>query len=211
MNENVVLTKIVAYIGTERCNILHCLVNAEVKAGKRVLVVDNSITHDYYNLYVAGEDGVVNLDKLVICKDSVIERDILDSFDYVFIYVGLNTPDAVFVIPDHVIAAPSYDKNSMVKVGEMLSVLNSQKGCLCVMRDKAGKKISDSATIGKLKIAPKYFRSLELSYSEHAAYIALTHNGKTKKYEGDIVDVATELFEIINDVSLKVIKKNKWF
>ena len=80
---------IISYIGKERCDIIYNLVKIGVNAGKRILVIDNSMTHDMFSLFEKNDGGDMQaLGNLTICKDYKLGNK-AQEFDCVYLYEGI--------------------------------------------------------------------------------------------------------------------------
>ena len=80
---------IISYIGKERCDIIYNLVKIGVNAGKRILVIDNSMTHDMFSLFEKNDGGdMQSLGNLTICKDYKLGNK-AQEFDCVYLYEGI--------------------------------------------------------------------------------------------------------------------------
>lgn len=99
--------KRVAYVGLERCDLIVALVNVAVKAGLKVAVADNSVTHDLFGIYYNEEDDdddIIDRGNLCIIKNAVLDES-NHGFDLVVMYLGANEPievesDIMFLMTD---------------------------------------------------------------------------------------------------------------
>ncbi len=83
----------VAYVGFEQGDLMIALANVALAAGLKVAILDNSLTHDIWNIMKSDEEeAVVDKGNLCIVKDAVLGGS-NNGWDLVIEYIGANVSE----------------------------------------------------------------------------------------------------------------------
>ena len=198
---------IITYVGKEQCDILYHVIMAGIKLGKTIAVFDNSITHDFFEIFSTNkEEDIIETQGIVVAKDYTFIKEKAE-YDYIFIYEGLYPKYKGYT--DLAIIAPSYSKTEWEMIreyGKERSILETK--IFLVLRDKINNKISDRVALSILDFDPTYMMNTELNEKDYSSYISLVHNRKAKiSKNGEIYEVVSILCEELYHLSPTDLKK----
>lgn len=200
---------VISVTGKEQCDILYYIVKVALKLRMKVAVFDNSITHDFFNIYKTDDkEDIVKKETLTVFKDYQYSREYdKEGYDYIYIYDGLYPTYKGY--EDLSIIAPSYAgaEWEMVKPQIFKNKTNDTKTIL-LLRDKVNRKFSDYAVLKKMEFDPTYVVSMEFDAKDYSAYICLTHNKKSKlRRNGELREVIINVCEEIYGINAKTLKR----
>lgn len=173
---------IINYIGKERCDLLYYIIKSGIHFGKTALVIDNSISNDFYHLYQKEENGeVIELNHLTVCKNMKIDEEIAKEYDLVIIYNGLTNQPFVLGTERFVIAS-SLEGNEFERIHVILNALpqDSLNAPIFCIRDNVSKKITPGYMVDQLQIVPQVIYNLPCDLVDYELYINLSHDKSVK-------------------------------
>lgn len=195
---------IITYTGKEQCDILFQLVKIGVISGKKVAVFDNSITHDFFQIFANGLDkgqDLLEIGNLTVFNDYKVKKD-ETAFDYIFIYEGLYPRFSGFI--DVSIIAPGYEKNEWKMIKPHVDKCRIERvKTILIMRNRVGKKLSDRYVTTQIGIKPDVFLRSDFDIKDYESYVALTHNRDQK------FNRTGELFYIVSTVASEIYKMSE--
>ena len=202
-------TKICILTGNEKSDYLYFLVKLGLAAGKKILVVDNSFEHGFFEL-IKDESGsaIRNRDGLVVCADYRVDKSGTDLFDNVFVWLGHNYKGAADYIPDCTIYIATQVKYDISCVKNAASYIDSGETAF-ILRDVCTKKITAQSAKSMIGITSEYTYSVPLDAGDMAAYIALTHNGTApfRQLSNGIYGLMVDMGEIIYELNERQCKR----
>lgn len=201
------------FVGNERCDYLYYLVKIGLMANKHILVVDNSVEHNFFNA-VSKDDGetIAKTDNLVVCCDYRITREQMDQyFEIIYVWLGHNYKGISDYIADTTIylTSPEAGEIRIAKMAyEQTKEINAMKR-IYILRDQYSRKIT--AQSAKMLCNMTTDETYEVIFSEgdYASYVSFTHNGSAylKFLSSDLKALLTELSMEIYDLPQKKIKR----
>lgn len=214
--------RVFLYIGKERCDVLYYITKLVVSVNKSVLVIDNSKANDFYEIFAdePSETEEIRKGKIVIAKNVVVTDELLTSqvvvedFDYVFIYEGLNNTCMGFDI-DVLMVAPAiepYEIRTSQKMAEPF--VTNDIDTIIIPRDKVDNRYSPKGLIDALELnADASVYPVELDANNYMAYISLLHTKDWSKFSfkktvnDDILSILHDFAETYLEVDEKEIKQ----
>lgn len=170
---------IISYIGKERCDIIYNLVKIGVNAGKRILVIDNSMTHDMFSLFEKNDGGDMQaLGNLTICKDYKLGNK-AQEFDCVYLYEGI--APRYDGKRDIQILAPGCENTEIKQIRTRLDELKENgvvlpEDAYVIERDKVNRKITAKTLSALLNVNTPNCMEMEFDLKDYNSYVCLTHN-----------------------------------
>mgnify|MGYP006983163144 CR=1 FL=1 len=196
---------IISYIGKERCDIIYHLIKIGINAGKRLLVIDNSMTHDLFSLFEKndGED-IQEHGNLTICKDYKLGKK-AQEYDCVYLYEG--------IVPryegkrDVQIIAPGCENTEIKQIRAYLDELVNNgtefpEETYVIERDKVNRKITAKTLSSLLNVNTQNCIDLEFDVKDYSQYVSLTHNMRTSSA------VSAQMYEVIESIAVVVYNTN---
>lgn len=179
-------TKIFSFIGMERCDIPVYLSNLLTEKKVRVLVIDNSLSHDLFSSLKKAEEktSYVENGRIVYMKNKAYSPTAFEKFDSVIVYHGFNMDKELVEMSDKLIIAIDYFKSTMelfndyIDVNWINEVVENEKKIL-VYRDKLNTKVSEIYILremGLSRIDEEYIISFD--ETDLALYQNFIYNGK---------------------------------
>lgn len=211
------MSKIVIFAGLERCDILYHIVSilAKSKENPKIMVVDNSKTHDLYNIIERPDDfEIAMLDSAVVLKSKYVDDEF--NYDYVFIYQGNNLSKANehLYIADYVYLQTDYTPVSIQLLKAFLeeAIQNDQqledKQAVLIFRDNVTSKIKESMILDSMVAGVREPFVLPYDSKDYEAYISLLYNGSQKlKATPEFISVIVQILVDLTKKSDKEVKK----
>lgn len=205
--------QVIAYAGKEKADLVYALVQIAEALHKRIVVIDNSLTHDLYEIYAKRgkslQNQVIDMGTITIAKNCFLEKELLDS-DVVFYYTGLNVNDAIIEPADILILAPGSEAVEIQKMELYVKLIgNATQDIVLIQRDRVTYKITLGTIASKLGIRPKRSYVLKYNPDDYGAYVALTQNGAygIKGIVPGIKEVAFDISTMIHNLTDKQLRK----
>lgn len=197
---------IISYIGKERCDIIYNLVKIGVNAGKRILVIDNSMTHDMFSLFEKNDGGDMQaLGNLTICKDYKLGNK-AQEFDCVYLYEGI--APRYDGKRDIQILAPGCENTEIKQIRTYLDELKENgvvlpENTYVIERDKVNRKITAKTLSTLLNVNTSNCLEMEFDIKDYSAYVCLTHNMRAS------AAVSTQMYEVIETLATVIYSTNE--
>lgn len=206
------VTKIISFIGMERCDILHYLVNTGIKQNKKVLVVDNSFSNDYYSSFATMEDGIfVEIGDLMVVKNIKFSEHLYAKFDYVFVYHGRNLEEESYQRSDMRYVMTNYQPTHIREIHK----INFDQSLVhhLIFRDKVLKKITEDIVVEELELTVGDSYILPADLKDYELYLLISYNsfkkllGCSQEMYQTILTMGSNIFEIDEKQMKKIMKK----
>ncbi len=205
-------TTIISFIGMERCDILHYIADAGIKQNKKVLVIDNSYSNDYYSSFATMEDGIfVEIGDLMVVKNIRFSENLYAKFDYVFVYHGRNLEKESYQCSDLRYVMTNYQPTQIQELHKIEfdhSLVHHM-----IFRDKVLKKITEDIVVDEIQITVGEIYVLPIDMKDYELYLMLSYNS-FKKLAGcsqdmyqTILKMGTCIYGIDEKQMKKIMKK----
>lgn len=169
------MSKKIVYIGLERCDFIYQMAKIASLKGS-VLLVDNSRTGDLFS--IIGQDSVDNIvecNNLHITQNIDIEKSDTSTYDFVFIYAGMDVEEEYYKDNPLVLVMPDFTELCLGAIEKCLPP--ESVDAIYIMRDYCTKKITDKGIAQRFNIHKNVIEGkIPLSLRDAAAYTAFTHN-----------------------------------
>lgn len=212
-------TKVITYIGKERCDIIYYLIKVAARLGKKILVVDNSGIQDLSGVYgLSGNEDKMRKKNVTVCRQYIISEEWREStvneFDFIFVYEGLKLQQ-VKVESDLLLIGCSFEKREIEIIKNMIGQNSDRKREILILRDKTSARFSVRTVMEMLDMPPKKTENYVLEFDEfgYGGYVALTQSGDNEKIAlratagkdtyDMIQELASELYAITNRKDVK--------
>lgn len=210
-------TIVASIIGMERCDmVIHLaklLRNAKSLKVKNtygnVLLIDNSVTQEIYNMVSIGDSGVADYRGITVMSNVGYTPEEFMKHDYVLVYHGLAIDKELIYASDYLYCITNYEKNLNKIIGTQMEEIDTEDLRVTVIyRDKAFHKISEKNInhyAGLIEKDVKTQHILKYDPKDYALYLSLTHNGSQaiKNYSEAFINalrtMTYELLEWPND------------
>ena len=180
-------TKVISFVGMERCDVINYLTNMLKSKKIRTLVIDNSCSHDLFNSLNKPDNTTdyVEQGRIVFMRNKCVEPTDLgafEKFDVVVIYHGLNVNYDMVFISDYLVIQMNYLPHTVCSMRECMNLKElmtlPQENILYLYRDKGSTKVSE-AQIRKLLDIPVVENEQIIFYDEgnYSAYLNFLWNG----------------------------------
>ena len=80
---------LISFIGTEKCDLLFALAKVGISSGKKILIIDNSVTGDFYNIYNKDGEDIIDYNSMTIARLFEYDESKVKNYDYIYLYEGL--------------------------------------------------------------------------------------------------------------------------
>lgn len=146
-------TKMISYVGMERCDLIVYLINILRTKKIRTLVIDNSITKDLFlSLKRADEDAdYVENGRVIFMRNKRVEEEktgALEKFDIVLVYHGLNVNKDMTAMSDRIVLQTDYLPQHICEITQNMDMkwLNEcpKEKLYLVYRDKTSGKVAEA-------------------------------------------------------------------
>lgn len=198
-------TKMISFVGMERCDLIVYLINILRTKKIRTLVIDNSISKDLFlSLRRADEDvDYVENGRVVFMRNKRVEEDkteAFEKFDVVLVYHGLNINDDMIVMSDHIVMQTDYLPQHIREIRHFIDTdwLDQcpKERLYMVYRDKSSGKIAESQ-IQKMLGLSGIENEQVIFYDEgnYNNYLNYCYNGsqETKGITGEMKQTVTTM------------------
>lgn len=180
-------TKLISFVGMERCDVIVYLANMFRTKRIRALLIDNSCDQDLFGSLNRADYKLDYLEqgRIVYMRNKCVEPDDLgafEKFDVVVVYHGLNVNYDMVNISDYVVLQTDYfpaNIRTIMNCMELDRVLSLPlENIMYVYRDKGSTKVSE-AQIKKMMDIPTVDNEQILFYDEgnFNAYLNYCWNG----------------------------------
>ena len=174
------------------------MVKIGVNAGKRILVIDNSMTHDMFSLFEKNDGGDMQaLGNLTICKDYKLGNK-AQEFDCVYLYEGI--APRYDGKRDIQILASGCENTEIKQIRTYLDELKENgvvlpENTYVIERDKVNRKITAKTLSTLLNVNTSNCLEMEFDIKDYSAYVCLTHNMRAS------AAVSTQMYEVIETLA----------
>ena len=198
---------IVAYVGFERCDIAYYISKLSIGLNMRTLIVDNSISGDFFRSLSDTTDRIREFNNFTIIRGLNVREDDIEDFENVIIYHGLSRYDEKYQItPDYVYVSTTMSPHVIYDTAAALAKagFDKVKNQILVLEDEVQKKYSLQQIASDIGIVPVNGYALPLNEVDHNKYEMLCSNGQVpmKNVSADmkelIAEAAKEIFGVQN-------------
>ncbi|MBP3784471.1 MAG: hypothetical protein J6I68_14595 [Butyrivibrio sp.] len=195
--------KLITFLGMERCDVVYYSAAVFASAGKDVLVVDNSCSHDFFRSIPKPErEPYAKVGNITCVADRKMSYDFFYEFDIVICYNGRSKgKDATEIMnkSDIIYVQTSYSPYQAEDISKLLSD-DIEGDYEIIYRDKPSGKVSEKIIIDELGFIPEAVKeSYIFSYDmqDYSCYINFVRNGhqKLSPLSGDIKAFLMTLYE----------------
>lgn len=203
---------VISYVGKERCDLLYYITMLGQRAGKQILVIDNSVTHDFFDLYEKiDHEDVVESDFITVCKDYCMDEQLKEEYDYIFIYEGITRMHSYKGKRDITIVAISMEAAELKHIKNAFLDYDGKTKLnpLLIVRDCVNNKVSNNDIAEKLCITPEDVLRIGFDQRDYAMYINLSHNkiGRFKGLSQEMEDAISYIGEFLYQLDRKTMKR----
>lgn len=203
---------VISYVGKERCDLLYYVTTLGQRAGKEILVIDNSVTHDFFNLYEKiDHEDIVESDFITVCKDYCMDEQLKEEYDYIFIYEGISKMHSYKGPRDTTIVAVSMEDTELRNIKNAIRDYdeNAKLNPVLIIRDCVNNKINVADIAEKLHINPEVMFRIGFDQRDYAMYINLSHNkiGKFRGMSPEMEDAVSCIGEFLYQLDSKTVKR----
>lgn len=198
-------TKIISFIGMERCDVVNYLTNALKTKKIRTLVIDNSFSHDLFlSLNRADEEAdYLEQGRIIFMRNKCVTKEdtgAFEKFDVVVLYHGLNVNYEMLSLSDYMVFQMDYLPQNLRQLSTMLD-LNEigsfpAEKTVYLHRDKGSAKVSEAQICKFLNLpVPEQESIIYFDEGNQNAYINFLWNGsqETKGVSNEIKTLITSL------------------
>jgi hypothetical protein len=195
--------KLITFLGMERCDVVYYTAVVFASAGKDVLVVDNSCSHDFFRSIPKPErEPYAKVGNITCVANRKMSYDFFYEFDIVICYNGRSKGSDVTEImnkSDINYVQTSYSPYQAEDISKLLSD-EIEGDYEIIYRDKPSGKVSEKIIIDELGFIPEAVKeSYIFSYDmqDYSCYINFVRNGhqKLSPLSGDIKAFLMTLYE----------------
>ena len=207
---------LITFLGMERCDIVYYSAVVFASAGKEVLVVDNSCSHDFFRSIPKPErEPYAKVGNITCVADRKMSYDFFYEFDVVICYNGRSKgEDATEIInkSDIIYVQTCYSPYMCMDIQALLSD-DIEGDYEIIYRDKPSGKVSEKMLIDELGFIPEAIKeSYIFTYDlqDYSCYINFLRNGhqKLSPLSGDIKTFLQSLYdEFMPEIDKKEAKK----
>lgn len=154
-------TKIISFIGMERCDLIVYLVNVLKTKSIRTLVIDNSCNQDLFGALRRPDSVTDYLEngRVVFMRNKCVEVNntgAFEKFDVVIIYHGLNVNYNMLAMSNYLVLQTDYIPVHLQEIREMVDLTAfdrfPKENSMIIYRDKGSGKISEAVIRKELEI-----------------------------------------------------------
>jgi len=181
--------KMISFIGLEQSDIPYYLACELEQKKLRVLVVDNSFSHDLFKSIKKAETNTdyQECGRIVYIQNVAYSNDFFEKFDVVIIYHGYNVDEKLLETSDKIVVYTNYFKDTAEMFFNYIDVdwINENipaERTIMLFRDKLSNKIAEEYIqhrIGITEISEEYVISFD--EGNLINYFNFTYNGKQKR------------------------------
>lgn len=198
-------TKIISFIGMERCDVVNYLTNALKTKKIRTLVIDNSFSHDLFLSLNRSDEEADYLEqgRVIFMRNKCVtieDTGAFEKFDVVVLYHGLNVNYDMLSMSDYMVLQMDYLPQNLRQLSEMISFedvrLFPAEKTLYLHRDKGSAKVSEAQIRKFLDLpVPEQESIIYFDEGNYNAYINFLWNGsqETKGVSNEIKSLITAL------------------
>lgn len=209
------MSKIVSFLGTERCDVIHYLGILGKRFGKTILIVDNSTIKDMIQAFPRMDNSrFIATEFYSIVSSMPYDEKVVSGFDIVLVYHG-SKPNAEWLkASNEAVVMTTYSKLCVTAVGTMVreQIMNFPEENYLLCRDKLNNKISEHEIVDampkNIRFAEKMIVSLDLG--DAVNYQAFGYNAGKQAIKGcssEMLDALTVLGVSIYEDTEKNVKK----
>ena len=208
----------IGYFGHERCDIMYYLLRGAQLLNKKVLVLDNSYSGDFFRS-LSNEEDVDSNSMITLMRNYHITSKDLSETDYdVFIYYGGLAHDykpdyrfdKLFIVPTQsgvVIADTKAAISGIIKenVVFIYDDVTKQKITFDVLKQEFGFENYEFNSDEELELALDETRIFKYETLSHVGEVAL--KGNSKEFSNIIFNMILKIFEVEAKDQIKLLKK----
>lgn len=211
------MNKVISICGIERGDFAYYTAALLAKAGKAVLVIDNSFTSDIFGAVSEQcEDNAIALRQNVSYMQNVkYDREYDDIYDYVIIWHGMHIAQEILAQSDMVYVLPDYTPNCLLAINRMIEdkdVITT----VCLRDAVESTKISDITAMKIMDVNKDKLRFV-IGYDnkDYENYLAFLYNGRqtfsnlTPNYSTCLKALVSDILEIDPKQANKLYHKTK--
>lgn len=207
---------LITFLGMERCDVVYYSAAVFASAGKEVLVVDNSHSHDFFKSIPKPErEAYAKVGNITCVADRKLSYDFFYEFDVVICYNGRSKgADATEIMnkSDIIYVQTCYSPYMCQDITQLLSD-DIEGDYEIIYRDKPSSKVNEKVIIDELGFIPEAVKEqyiLSYDLKDYSCYINFLRNGhqKLSPLSGDFKAFLFTLYdEFMTDIDKKEAKK----
>ena len=175
--------KVVSFYGIERGDFIYYLAVVFAKAGKLVLVIDNSLSNDVYGAvsnYETG-DGKLIRQNIVYMTNVNYKRKEDSPYEIVFIWHGMRLNCDMAAQSDALILLPNYEPNTLRKMSEHINGMQKKVSAVYMRDAVSNAKVKPRTIAGMFGINPQLmYGDIMYDAKDYENYLAFLYNGSQK-------------------------------
>lgn len=203
-------TKLISFVGMERCDIPYYLASQLEKKKLRVLVIDNSFGHDLFLSLKRPDEETFYLEcgHIVYARDVALSEEFFEKFDVVIVYHGFNMDEDILLASNRVVFSTDYFKTTINQIWEYIDTdwINEnipKEKILMLYRDKMNSKISEKYILNKIGLVGlEEDFIISFDESNQCLYLNYIYNGIQ-----DMKGASSELKTVINSLKDEICGK----
>lgn len=214
--------KLISFIGEERADFAYYVAVILKNTGKRVLVLDNSISGDLFTAVARNNPDAMmerthSVQNLVFVRCAAYQAESFSKFDYVICYAGNSYIEDTICKSDLVCFMPDYRPVSLNRGRDLLCSLLEQAGMeaaegkyFIIMRDLVSDKITDLAIAELMQTdTERIIGHIADDPGDYAKYITFLYNGRQtiKGLSSDYMGALNYVIGRITNENEKMIRK----
>lgn len=191
---------LISFIGTEKCDLLYALVKVGISAGKKILIIDNSVTGDFYNIYNQDGEDIIDVNSMTIARLYEYDSMKVKNYDYVFLYEGLQP--GYYGSRDLTIANMGVAPSDLKMVSQAFNASNFRENpnLILIRRDRdVSRKIKTDYFASAFGWTCNNNYKIKFSETDYRAYYMLCINRDIKltAFSGEFLETLYSLVQII--------------
>lgn len=174
------MEKVISFCGEERGAFVYYTAVILAKAGRKVLVMDNSGSNDIYKAVsdYSEDAAYVVRQNITYVKNMRFQRSENPFYDCILIWHGMSIDEQELAKSDYVFAMPTYSPISLTSVNDMIS--DKSRITAIYMRDATdANKVSNEDIAKFFGVEPDIIVcSMEYDQKDYENYISFIYNGR---------------------------------
>lgn len=202
--------KVISFYGIERGDFIYYLAFTLAKAGKLVLVVDNSINNDVYGAvsnYDMG-DGKLIRQNVVYMSNVAYRRKENSPYEVVLIWHGMRLNKNLAAQSDALVLIPNYEPGILRQMSDNIDGLEHRVSCVYMRDAVSSSKVKPKTIAGMFGIKPQLmYGDITYDAKDYENYLAFLYNGSQKfgSLSPGFVDFLKDILNLITGLPDKVI------
>ena len=209
------MSKKIVYVGLEQCDIVYHLATVLSLKSEKLIVVDDSLSHDLFKSVCKDPDAYVyEWRNIIFARDiDLWKSDEIYDADYIIEYAGMNYEqqfkDRASIKEESVndkqvlwLVMPDYTHTGVQAATQIAASRSENDEVMYIPRNFCTNKITDKSLAIIMGITPTEIDGhIPFDVTDMAAYVALTHNGHQ-----NIKGISATTLEAITFITSKVCK-----